>query len=385
MTDNRGHQIPAALRGAGRGIRTSLRSHPLTAWLAVLVASVTALAVVLGTIRIQGADSGAASGQQSQQLARLASAVTLVAQSMEDEQSAMATYIGQGRPVGQIALLFVQGQESVTNLTISQLASLARRSDSDLTPRQHLALNVALGPLRERLSLLRRDAVSSRAPALSIIEDYWATISDLLVFDAQIASGLNDPVFIRDVYTWSALQRAEDAGALQRAIVGAALAAGQWQDGEEQALSAAHAQEQAELADFNSQATVAQQQLYNKLVSGSYVDNANEMLQQELNSGPYGGLTVAVPPGSPFRTAQQAWNEDTGFTLDQMRMVEQRLLAAIPARDQALHAQAATTVVETWFEMAGAILIVVACAVGLTWRRSRSSRARGFHPAAGEE
>jgi hypothetical protein len=384
MTEDPGHQIPAALRGAGRGIRMSLRSHPLAAWLALLVATVTALAVAVGTVRIQGADSSAASGQQSAQLASLAGRVALVAYSLEDEEYDMAVYVAQARPPSHIALLFPQGQEQITNADANQLASLARQSDPGLTPQQRASLAVVLGRL-DNVQVLRHDAVATQVPALAIIGDYSLSISNLLVFDAQIASGSNDPVFIREAYVWAALQRAEDAASQQWSILGAVLTAGHWQAGQEQALSAASAQERAELADFSSQATVAQSQLYNNAVAGQYVDNANVMLQQALASGPNGGLNVANPNGSVFATVQQSWRNDMGFTVDQMRAVEQRLLAAIPARSQALHAQAAATVLETWFEMAGAILIVVAIAVGLTWRRSRSSRARGFHPAAGQE
>jgi nitrate/nitrite sensing protein len=380
MTDNRNRRIQAALRGVGRSLRFALRSHPLTWSLASLVAGVTAATVVLGTIRIQGAESNAISARQAQQLTSLAQAVAAVTNSMEDEQSSLAIYIGEGRPEAQGSLLFAQGQAAVTGQLINQAYALVRRGGPELGPRQRASLSALLLSQQQRLNTLRASAERGQSPALDVIEAYSAQISALLSAGTQIVSGIGDPVAARDVRVFGALQQAVAAQAQERSILDAALNAGQFRAGEQAALSQARLTEQANMAVFNGQATQNQQHAFQATVRGSAVDRANAMLAQALTPGPNAGLTVTVPPRSPFSTVQLSWDQDMGFTVDQMRRVEQGLLASITARGQALHGQAARVIVQTWTEMGVVVLAVLAFAVPVARRRSR---ARGFHPAAG--
>jgi outer membrane murein-binding lipoprotein Lpp len=364
MTDDRHHYIRVALRRVGGGIGFSLRGHPLTSCVASLVVCVTAAAVVLGSIRIEGAQSSAVSDQHANQQATLAGAVSLLAASMEDEQTDLAVYVGAGRPSAKYALLFAQGQETTTEDVATQVVSLAGRSGLGLVPQFRAVAG--------ELPALRREAVDTQTPALNVIEGYSQAISGLLAFDAQIASGSGDAVYVRDVSAFSALQKAGEAAAQERAILGAALAAGKWQPGELSALSAAEQQRQTALSEFGGQATSSQQQAYQNTVSGPDVGESDQMLEQALVSGANGALGVTAPAGAGFTTVagiQGAWNQAMTFTVDQMRLAERNLLSQIQARGQALHAQATRTLLETWLEMAVVVLAVVAFAVGVTRRR----------------
>lgn len=371
MTDDRDHPVRAALRRVGGGIGFSLRSHPLAGCVASLVVCVTAAAVALGGIRIEGAQTTAVSDQHAKQLASLASAVSLLAAAMEDEQTDLAVYVAAGRPDAKYALLFAQGQETTTNNLATQVISVAGRSGLGRAPH----IRAAVGAL----PALRADAVRGPAPALNVIEAYSQAISGVLAFDAQIASGSGDPVYVRDVSAFSALQKAGDAAAQERAILAAALTAGNWQPGQWSALSAAQQQQQAALSKFDSEATAGQQQAYQNAVSGAVVDMATQMLQQALASGPDGGLTVTAPSGSFFNSVagiQGAWNQEMTFTVDQIRFAERNLLSQIQARSQALQVQATRVLLETWLEMAVVVLAVVAFAVGVTRRRRSRTAAR---------
>lgn len=371
MTDDRDHRVRAALRSVGGGIGFSLRSHPLASCVASLVVCVTAAAVVLGSIRIEGAQSNAVSDQHAKQLASLASAVTLLAASMEDEQTDLAIYVAAGRPSMRFTLLFAQGQETTTTNVATQVVSLAGRSGLELAPQ----IRAAVGTL----PALRADAVRGQAPALDVIEAYSQAISGLLAFDAQIASSSGDPVYVRDVSAFSAVQKAGDAAAQERAILAAALTAGKWQPGQWSALSAAQQQQQAALSKFDSEATAGQQQAYQNTVSGPDVDGSNQMLRQALVSGANGPLSVTPQAGSGFTGVagiQGAWNQAMTFTVDQMRFAERNLLSQIQARSQALQVQATRILLETWLEMAVVVLAVVAFAVGVTRRRRSRTAAR---------
>ena len=380
MTDDRNRRIPAALRWAGRGIRLSLRSHPLTSSLALLVACVTAGAMAWGSVRIQGSDSGAVSDQHVDSLVRLASAATNLAESMEDEADDFAVYIAQGRPDTLGALLISQGQAQITNQDANDVSAAARGIGAGYPAQVRAALVVVRSRLQD-LTAFSQDAESTQTPALEIIQDYTGAISDILALDEQAASGTGDPTLGSDVRALSALAQAEDEAAQQRAILDAALTANQFQDGDQPALSGAFELEQADLSNFDSEATIAQQHDYQNRVSGPDVDNAGQMLQQALVGGPNAPLNVTNPPGSPFASALSSWHNDMTYTLGQMRAVEHDLLAATAARGQALHAQATDTALDTWLEMLGVVLAVVAFAVVVT-RRSRSVGG-GFHPAAG--
>jgi outer membrane murein-binding lipoprotein Lpp len=370
MTDD--HQTRAALRRVGGGIRFSLRSHPLTSAMASLVVAVTAAAVILGTIRIEGAQSTAVSDQHAQQLSSLASAVTALAASLEDEQTDLAVYIAVGRPAQGDARLLYQAQMSVSGVAANRVVSLAGRSDLGLAPQVQTALSSVLNRVAD-LAALRSEAIQTQTPVLGVIADYSQVTSTLAALDAQIGSNSGDLVFARDISTLGWLQYAEDAAAQQRSILAAALTSGQFQPGEQAALSTAFQQEQSEMTVFDAEATPAQQNAYHNVVAGQEVDAANQMLQQAL-TGPNGSLRVTLPPGTVWSSAQEAWRADMGFKLNQMRTAEQNLLGTISARAQTLHGQATQTIRETWLEMAVAVIAVVAFAAGLTRVTRRRSR-----------
>jgi hypothetical protein len=368
VTDDRDDQVPvrAALGRALRGLRWSLRSHPLNWRVTSLVAAVTAAAIALGGLHIQAAaGSSALSGQRADQPDSLISAVAMLTFSLEDEQDALAVYIGAGRPVGPDGLLLTQGQMSVSNLDANQVMSLARQSGPALAPPQQAALADILSRLQE-LGALRRDATSTQEPALDIIEDYADTTSSLLNLDDQLASGTTDPTLTADFGAFSALARAEDEGAQERAILDAALAANQYQVGDLAALSSAYAQETADLALFDNEATAAQQREFMTTVAGQQVSDAQEILQNVLDSGP-DGILPGQPPDHLFPDVQTSWHQEMTFQLDQTRIVEASLLGQAAA----LHSSATRAIAETLLEMAAAILTVVAFAVTVTRRRSR--------------
>lgn len=336
------------------------------------MAAVTAAAIALGSIHIQAAaGSSALSNQRADQPDSLIRAVAMLTLSLEDEQDAFATYIGAGRPIGPDGLLLAQGQVAVSNLDVNQVVSLASESGPALAPQQRAALAAILSRLQS-LGVLRRDATTTLEPALDIIDEYAVTTSQLLNLDDQLASGTTDPALSADLGAFSALARAEDQGAQERAILDAAFAANQYQTGDWAALSSANAQELADLTLFDNVATTAQQQQLQTTVAGQQVNDAEGMLQDALDSG-QNGILPAQPPDHLFVDVQTSWHQEMTFQLDQMRVVEISLLGQVGARTAALHSSAARAIVETLLEMAAVILTAVAFAVTLTRRRSRSA------------
>jgi len=346
-------------RGSGRsGSRFALRNWRVSWRLVALIAIPTITAIAFGAVRIDEANSSAIADQRVETLANLATASTKLAESMEDEQDYLALYIAENRPGTHFGLLLPQGQAGITNALASRVKAEASGIGAGYPTQVQNALSAVLIRLNE-LGILRQDAEDTQTPALAVIDDYAQSISDLLTLDDQIATGSGDPTLSSDVRALSALTRAEDEAAQQRAILDAALKAGQYQAGEEAALASAFEQEQADLSDFESDATVAQQQFYQNQVSGPDVDNSSQMLQQAQVGGAIGSLTVTSPAGSGFGNPQQTWHNDMGFTVDQMRTVEASLLSQIAARSQNLHSQAEHTVLETAIEVLAVLLLVL--------------------------
>jgi signal transduction histidine kinase len=325
--------------------------------LVALIAVPTITAISFGAVRIDEANNNAAAFQRVQTLASLATGVFNLTNAIEDEQDDYAVYIGSGRPASQDALLLVQGQVSVTNLKANQVISLAGSVGAGYPAQVQSATAQVLSRL-QNLASLRRVASSTKEPALTVIEDYTSVTSQLLALDDQLASGTADPTLSADVGALSALARAEDEDAQVRAILDAALSSNAYQINDVAALASANAQASADEADFNSEATVAQQQELQSTVQGNFVQDARGMLQEALDNGQTGTLPTA-PPDRLFATPSLDWHEDMTNSLDDIRAVETSLLNQIVARSTVLHSQATRTVLDTGIEVLVVLIVVL--------------------------
>lgn len=339
-------------------------------WALVALAAVAIAALVLGGLRIAVVSGRAASDERVAQLATLAGAVKELMDGMQDEQDDLAVYVAQGRPAGAAALLLPQGQESVTNLAATDVLDLARGIGAGFAPSVRSAVAAVLGA-QQHLSAIRAHATGGQAAALQVIESYSQAEASLVDFDGQLATGTGDAVIAGEARALSALSRAEYDASQERAILDAALTAGQIQPGEAQALSAANSGQRAALASFERNATPAQRRSYAAAMTGRLAGDAAQMLSEALADGS-GGLTVVNPPGSAFITAPQSWRNDMTFTVDQMRGAEQQLLSTIEKQSQARGAQASGAIADTWLEMGGIVIVVAALAAFVIVSRWRS-------------
>jgi Nitrate and nitrite sensing len=336
-------------------------------WALEVLCVVVIAAIVLGGMRIAVFSGSAVSDEHVAQLAILAGAVTELAAGIQDEQDDLAVYVAQGRPDSASALLVAQGQEAVTNLEASHVSALARDIGTGFGRPVRSALTAVLRTSRG-LPAIRQDAISGQAAALAVINRYARATSGLNEFDGQLTTDQRDPAIASEARALGALSRAEDDAAQERSILDAALTAGTLRPGESQALSAAQSAERAELASFDSSATLAERRSYAAAMTGSMVGSAARILSEAVGSGP-DLVSVANPPGSAFITAAQSWKNDMMFTVDQMRGAEQGLLSAIEQRGQALHAQAVRAALETWIGLAAAVVAAAGVGAVLIHRR----------------
>ena len=352
---------------AGRGSRFALRNWRVSWRLIALIAIPTVTAMAFGLVRIQEAMKSAAADQRVEQMANLGSAVTHLAFAMEDERDGLAGYIAMGRkgavhtPTGAPTSA-LNADYARTNAAAAKVTSLANGITGNAAfPAQ---VQSDLSAVLDRVTDLphyRSAAVQSLAPSLNIVGDYSDAIADLFTLNDQISQGSSDAALANTVRALGALSRTEDEASQQRGILYAALLDGQFEPGAAGSLSSALAAQQAELEEFQSAASIGEQQVYSNTVAGPSVDAAQEMEKQAIGSGGSGGsLVVQVPPGSPrSATASAVWNSDMTTTLTDMRKVEQGLVKSIIGQSRSQHSALTRTAVETGIEVLAVLIVVL--------------------------
>jgi signal transduction histidine kinase len=362
-----GPREDAERSAAARGSRFALRNWRVSWRLIALIAIPTVTAMAFGLVRIQEAMKSAASDQRVEQMASLGNAVTRLAFAMEDERDSLAGYIATGRksalhtPTGAPTSA-LNADYARTNAAAAQVTSLSSgiTNNSAFPSQVKSDLSAVLDRVVD-LPHYRSAAVHSLAPSLNIVGDYSEAIADLFTLNDQISQGSSDATLANTVRALGALSRTEDEASQQRGILYAALLDGQFEPGAEATLSSALAAQQAELQEFQSAATIGEQQIYSNTVAGPPVDAAQEMEKQAIASGGSGGnVVVSVPSGSP-RSASTAtvWNSDMTATLADMRKVQQGLVKSIIGQSQSQHSALTRTAVETGIEVLAVLIVVL--------------------------
>ena len=323
--------------------------------LIALIAIPTITAIGFGAVRIAQSTRAAEADQRVETLANLGSSVTRLAYALEDERDQVAGYIAMGKPASQQSAL--QKRYRVTDQRADQVRDVADGIGTSYTPQVRNDVTAVIDRLND-VKYFRSAAANTQIPALRIIGDYSAAIGDLFTLNSQVAQGVNDPALANSVGALNALSRAQDLASQQRGILYTALLSRQFVPGAAQALSDANAAETAELAQFQSSSSVAEQQTYSDTVAGPPVDQAAAMELQALNSSAANGnFTVTAPPGAA--STASAWYSNMSATLTKMRTVEQGLANSIIAQSRALHAAATRSVLQTGLIVLLVLIVVL--------------------------
>jgi signal transduction histidine kinase len=341
-----------AQRAADRkGSRFALRNWRVSWRLIALIAIPTVTAMAFGGVRIQEAMRSASSYQRVETLAELGQAVTGLASAMEDERDQLAGYIAQGRP--SLPPQITQAYHA-TNLAAGQVSTLARAIGPSYSAQVQNDLAAVIDRVDD-LTHYRDAATTSKAPALTVIDDYSEAIADLFTLNDQIAQGSSDPTLANNVRALGALSRTEDQVTQQRGILYAALLARRFDPGAAAALTGAQSQQAAEFAEFQSDASIDEQQVYSDTVAGPQVDTAQEIESQAIASG--AGANGGILPEAA--NAPTTWYNDMSAYVTDIRKVQQGLVDQIRTQSQALHAQATRTAILTGIEVLAVLIIVL--------------------------
>jgi signal transduction histidine kinase len=344
-------------RGPGRPRRLgSLKDWRVRSRLLLLVAVPVLVAVALGVVAVVSALGTAQSYQQVHQLAVLAGDATDLAQALQNEREDTVTYIAMGIEGGRPAelcgtscksplyvspqpeLALLASDYSVTDQAAAKVRSVAATiggSYPGQAQTQAQSAVTAIGDLRA----LEQAATHTRVPVLTVINDYGATISQLLTLADEVAAGSRNAALADDVLVASLVSNMQEEASEQQAIVTSALPPAQIGANKVSAetlsvLNQQAAEQAANQSDFNLTATAGQRSLYNSVLSSSLTAAAQQQLLQAsslLNSG----TTV-----SPSDTTVEVGSTNASFITGSLGTVESQLMSSIIAQSGSLRDRA---------------------------------------------
>ena len=364
-----GHQ--ASARHGGVGSRRGLKNWRVRSRLVLLIAIPTLTAVVLGGIGVVSSVKSYLAYQRVEQLAKLSTDITVLAQRLEDERDQTAYYIGLGAkggrsdflssstksPQAQAALAVVTGQYTNTDRSASVVSNELRQIGSAFSAQAQQQAATSLTML-SALSAMRNAAISTQMPPLVVMQKYTQLIQDLQALEDETSQGSSDATLSQTVRVLGLVSRMKEEASQQRAILTGSLLQGQLTALELAALNAALADQQGNLQAFNTSSTVDQRQLWQNSVSSSFAYQASSEESQAISTAQANNNSLATDSTSAddwFGAMKNAINF-------QMGSVEQTLGSRVKARADSLRTQALISSGAVGL----AVLLVLALALALT-------------------
>jgi signal transduction histidine kinase len=343
------------------------------AWrLIILVAIPTMLGLVLTGLRVSDLTRSSEAYGQVSRLAVLGQQASGLVQAMEDERADTAAFISAGRPAAGLAAL--RRQYVITDGWAATVRRLVRQDGRGYPARTQAGSATALASIAE-LPGLRRDAVQSQAPVLSVISGYSAATAGLFPVSDGIADPSGNSSLITSVLALGSLSRMTDQASQQQAILGAALAAGRFGPGARTALITAQAQQASDLASFRGSATREESWALARTLASPPAAQAAAVEQRAAAAGD-GALALGAP-------ASQQWSAGMSLTVGWMRQADRQLSAWVTSRAQALQRSAMQAAVITGAAALAVLLLVLL--VTLIMARSMVRVHREAVRLAGEE
>jgi signal transduction histidine kinase len=353
---------PLAIGGLSRpAFRSPLKNWRVRSRLLLLVLLPTLTAVFLGGFSVLSSARSALAFQRVEQFSRLGSGITNLVQALQTEREDTIRYItmgaqgGRGAPRGTaVPELAVLAQDHRAS---SALAARVRSLAGGIGPAYPaLAQQEARGAITaiDGLPALRSVAASSQIPSLTVIQEYAATINQLIALEDEIAAGSNDAALADTVRVVGLISAAKEEASQEQAILTSALTAdlvgaAKLGPGQLTAINAAQAQQAADLAQFGLIATPAQRQLYNSALSSAQADHAQAQVQQAITLALEGGSSTENPAFT------NAANGST-YLVVSLHRVEQSFMSSIIGQVAGLRDRAITSAL---LEGAGVLLILV--------------------------
>ncbi|MCW2910140.1 MAG: hypothetical protein JWL68_4929 [Actinomycetia bacterium] len=365
---------PTAAGAPQAASRFALKNWRVRSRLLLLVLLPTLAAVILGGVSVVSSARRALAYQRVEQFSRLGGEITNLVQALQIEREDTIRYVTMGPAAG--------GRGSPATAAAPQVAVLAkdRRATDRLAARVRggaatigpsypaVARQEARGAITslDGLPALRGVAASTRIPSLAVIQEYAATISQLLALEGEIATGSNDAALADTARVVGLISASKEQVSQEQALLTSALTpdlvgANQFQPGQLAAINAAQAEQQADLAQFSLTATSSQRHLYDSDLSSAQADRAQAQVQQAITLAQGGGSSAENPA---FTNAASG----SAYLVASLHAVEQGLMNSVIAQSGSLRGAAIAAALIGAF----AVILVLALAVLFTLALGRS-------------
>ncbi len=216
--------------------------------------------------------------------------VTEVVHSLQEERGSSAGYLGASRAD------FVQQLQSARprtdaamNVLFAQIEKM--RADGSTIASDEQMQN-AITSLKN-LSLMRQRIDNASVSSRDMASLYTTIIFNLMESQEMIAHQAQTVELAQRAFAYIAMVRAIEAAGLERAKGAAGFGDGKFDKLNYQIFIAQGAKSQAYLEDFEAYATPEENDLYQKLINGDVVKQANNM-RELAYAQPYGGSIAAV-------------------------------------------------------------------------------------------
>ena len=377
-----GHEDPPAsgararrrLRPLLKNLRSPLKNWRVRSRLLLLVVLPALAAVILGGLNVASFVRSALAYQRAEQFSRLGGEITGLVEALQAEREDTIRYItmgpgagGRGSPAAAAApaRTVLTTDYRATDLLAGRVRSLAAAIGGSFPA---LARQEAQGAITaiDGVVALRRYAAGTAMPSLVVIQKYASAIAQLLALADEIATGSNDAALADTVRVMGLISGMKEEVSQEQAILTSALTpdlvgATGFQGAQLSALTAAQAEQQADLAQFSLTATGGQRQLYESALSSAPADRAQAQAQQAISLAAGGGSPAENPV---FTNAANG----CAYLVASLHTVEQGLISSIIGLSGSLQARAiASAVVEGL-----AVMLVLALALLFTIAVGRS-------------
>ncbi len=309
-----------------------------------------------------------------EQLAKLGGAITNLTQALQTEREDTIRYItlganngGRGAAKDQAAAQLSVLQQDYRNSSqqASQVKSLASGVGSSYSALAQQEAQSAITAI-DGLPALRTAATGTRIPSLIVTQKYADLVNQLLTLEDEIASGSNNATLADSVRVVNLISGMKEAVSQQQAVLTSVLSsdlvgAANILPSQLAALSAAQAQQQADVTQFGLTATDAERQTFNGALSSNLADRAQAQLGQAIALAANGTNTASNPT---FTNAASG----SSYLVSSLRSVEQNFMNAVIDKSSSLRSQAIT------LALAGgaAVMLVLVLALILTTAVARS-------------
>jgi signal transduction histidine kinase len=305
--------------------------------LIAIIAVPTVTALILGAIQISNSVANYTSFKRVQTLANLNSLVVKAVGQLEDERDDTAGYVAAGRTSATM-LGTVTRDHSRTDATLAEIKADANQVDGSYQQQAVLDLHNGVLSAINDLPEIRNAALTTRYPAVAVIQDYDTRIAAFDTFSNDIAAGSGNATLQNSVAVLNALLRMEDDASLQRAYLyqGLARTPPSLTSDALSKLTQAQSKQQADTSQFDTVASVTEAQNLNNTVSGQSVDAAksDELLAIALSSK---GAPLSIGAQAECAGTQaDCWFSSESTQIHDMRIVSDNLVGQITAQANSL-------------------------------------------------